>query len=102
MTRLTAEEAVEALEAAGLPLGEIRDTSGPCADIGCETRLTTDYVSAYEWPSPEKASEYESLGPGREYVRFGRVVLHFGGDSDFWPFDIEPYIDAVEQALASQ
>jgi hypothetical protein len=100
---LTAAEAIAVIQAAGLPVGEVRDnTNGNCPTIGCEALITTDYVSAYQWPSPEDAADNESFGPGREHVRFGRVVLHFGGDSDFWPFDTAPYVDAAAAALASQ
>jgi hypothetical protein len=103
-TTLTAEEAIAAIEAAGLPVGEIRDNSANCEDleIGCEALITTDYVSAYQWPSPEEAAANEGFGPGRESLVVGAVVLHFGGDSDFWPFDTAPYIDAAERALADQ
>lgn len=98
---MTAAEAIAAIRDAGLQTGEVRDTGDVCPDIGCTARLTTDYVSAYEWPDEETAVEMRDLGPGREYSVVGKVVLYFGGDSDFWPFDTAPYIEAVEASLGS-
>ena len=101
--KFTASDAIEAIRDAGLELGDERDnTDGNGPSIGCVAVITTDYVSVYEWPTADDAQEYLTLGAGREHVQFARVVLHLGGDSDFWPFDTEPYIRTVRAAYRAE
>lgn len=92
---LTAAEAIEAMAEAGLPLGEVRDNSANCEALECESLVTSDYVSVYEWPSRDEAVANQGIGPGREVAVVANLVLHFGGDSDLWPFETRPYTDAV-------
>ena len=99
----TAQSLIDTWDAAGLPLGEVRNnTANGCAgDLAefCTALLTTDYVSVRVFVNPSDAEAW--TGPGREAHTMGRVNASFGGDSDFSPFDTAPYIEIMQETLGA-
>lgn len=97
----TAQKLVDAWQDADLPLGEVRDnTDNQCPEdlsMGCTALITTDYVSVRVFADPTDAADW--AGPGREVHVIGRVNASFGGASDFWPFDIGPYVAVMDDTL---
>jgi len=98
----TAQTLIEAWQDAGLPLGEVRDnTLRQCPPDDpqryCTALITTDYVSVRVFIDEADAQAW--TGPGRETHVIGRVNASFGGDSDFWPFNTEPYIEVMDTTL---
>lgn len=83
-----------------MPIGERRDnTPQNCPDLGFKQLISTDYVSAYQWPTVADARHRIEVGTGgREDARVGQVVLLFGGNSDVWPYETAPYVRAVREA----
>ncbi|OBG21540.1 hypothetical protein A5768_25890 [Mycolicibacterium fortuitum] len=63
-TALTAQQVVDAISAAGLPVVDPRDNSERiCQNAGCVQLITTDYFSVYQFPDAESAGKWASLYP---------------------------------------
>ena len=94
---LTAEQVVDAFTAAGLPATDPRDNSGNCKQVGCVQLITTDDVSAYQFPDPESASKW-ATGLGESSYMKGLIVLRFnlGGSDPTDPAAIPQYQSVLD------
>jgi hypothetical protein len=94
-TRPTAEEVLEAFQAAGLSAPEPRDnTPQSCPDLECTQLITTETVSIYQWPDEETATSIQ-----REYdfgdYQAGAIILRANESN----VDIQPYAQVLDQRL---
>ncbi|BBX30541.1 hypothetical protein [Mycolicibacterium alvei] len=73
---LTAQQVVDAISAAGLPVVDPRDNSSRiCQKAGCVQLVTTDYFSVYQFPDVDSAAKWASIYPSG-YLK-GTVFLRY-------------------------
>jgi hypothetical protein len=100
---VTMEQVLTAIDDAGLPAPNPRDTSRVCRNLGCLERTTTDLFTVMVWPTAEDAEDWAD-GLILDVILVGPVTtVHFEAAPPAPPFTAgEPTYDraAFEEALA--
>lgn len=115
VTRVTPNELIEAIRAAGLSVTNARDNTSSCTyetspQDSCTGLVTTDQVSVYAWPSEDQAMRFTPLsdcsepempttGGVRCRATLGRYTILIGNDSNFPVPDAQPYVEAAQTLL---
>lgn len=79
---LTAQQVVDAISAAGLPVVDPRDNSTRiCQSAGCVQLVTTDFFSVYQFPGVDSAAKWASIYPsghlkGTIFLRYSEGGSH--------------------------
>jgi hypothetical protein len=99
---ITADQVIAAVEAAGLPAPNPRDSSNYCADLECLQQTTTDAFTVTVWPTPEAAVRWSEAFP-LDVVRVGPVTtVGFTQGELLFPYEAGSQTrDAYGAALAS-
>lgn len=96
---VTAQQVVDAIVAAGLPVREPRDNSGGmCQDAGCSQLITTDDFSVYQFPDVESATKWASIFP-LKYQNQTIVMRYTQGGSEPTDPTLIPQYNAVVDGL---
>ncbi|GGM77032.1 hypothetical protein GCM10012275_54590 [Longimycelium tulufanense] len=76
-TPVSAQQVINAFQAAGLPMPEVRDNSHNCEKLGCREQITTEKVTVLVFDDEAKAAKLAETYGAEDAYRRGRVVLSF-------------------------